>query len=61
MIFTKITFFVDINIDIAEVSISFERPKRLHQLLTAPIFDKSDNIYYKEKISLKSDILTLTK
>ena len=42
-------------------SISFERPKRLHQLLTAPIFDKSDNIYYKEKISLKSDILTLTK
>lgn len=42
-------------------SISFERPKRLHQFLTAPILDSSIKLNSKEKISLKSDILTLTK
>ena len=42
-------------------STSFERPKRLHQFLTAPILDSSIKLNSKEKKSLKSDILTLTK
>jgi len=42
-------------------SISFDRPKRLHTLMTAPILANSIDFFNKEKISLKSDISTLTK
>ncbi|NOQ50451.1 MAG: ISNCY family transposase [Mycoplasmataceae bacterium] len=40
---------------------SFDRPKRVHKLMTAPIYQPSSDLILKKEISPKGDISTLTK
>jgi len=41
--------------------VSFERPQRMHKLITAPVYEKIDIHNTKKEISPKGDISTLTK
>ena len=40
--------------------VSFDRPERVHKLMTAPVYDSKLDLISKKEISLKSDISTLT-
>jgi hypothetical protein len=41
--------------------VSFERPQRVHKLMTAPIYNSNLNLISKKEISPKGDISTLTE
>ena len=42
-------------------TVSFDRPKRIHKLMTAPIYNPDLNLILKKEISPKGDISTLTQ